>query len=72
MKDKPVANLIGANRANRNIFELLAIAHRVLQTNGQIEEAEDMVLEVKESAHNYNEALEVIGRYVEVVGYEYQ
>ena len=68
MKDKPVANLIGVNR---NIFELLAIAHRVLQTNGQIEEAEDMVLEVKES-HSYNEALEVIGRYVEVVGYEDQ
>lgn len=66
MKDKPVANLI---EANINIFEVLAIAHRALQANGQIEEAEDMVLEVKES-HSYNEALVIIGRYVEVVGNE--
>lgn len=60
MKDKPVAHLIGENG---NIFALMAIAHRVLQDNGQLEEAETMVLEVNK-AISYHEALEIIGKYV--------
>lgn len=67
--DKPVAALIGANG---NIFNLMAIDHRALLDNGQLEEAEAMVLAVNK-AINYHEALEIIGRYVgfgEVAGNE--
>lgn len=59
--DKPVAALIGQNG---NIFNLLAIARRALYRNGQIEESDRMVSEVQQS-HSYNQALEIIGRYVE-------
>lgn len=59
--NRPIAPLIGANG---NIFNLMAIAKRTLQSIGQDEQAERMILEVHQ-CKSYYEALNVIEKYVE-------
>jgi len=58
---KAVAPSIGANG---NIFNLMAIAKRTLQANGKDEQAKRMISDVQE-CKSYNEALIIIGNYVE-------
>jgi hypothetical protein len=59
--NRPIAPLIGANG---NIFNLMAIAKRTLQSIGQDEQAERMISEVHQ-CKSYYEALNVIEKYVE-------
>ncbi len=58
---KPVAALIGANG---NIFNLMAIASKTLKDNRMLEESKRMMYEVKQCT-SYDEALNIIGNYVE-------
>lgn len=57
---KPDCPLIGADG---NIFNLMAIASRTLKKAGQPEQAEEMYKLVT-SSESYDEALAVIGKYV--------
>lgn len=59
---KPRCKLIGENG---NIFNLLAIASRVLRNNGKSAEAEEMNARVFE-CESYDDALRIIGEYVEI------
>ena len=71
MKDKPVAYLVGKNG---NIFNLLGIARKALNANGQVEESHRMITEVQQS-NSYHKVLTIIGKYVrfgEAEGDEYQ
>ena len=61
--NKPKCKLIGENG---NIFNLLGIAARTLQTKGYSDRAEEMSTKVFASK-SYYEALAVIGDYVEIV-----
>lgn len=58
---KPVAQLIGANG---NIFNLLNIANNTLTSLGKYKEAEEMFTRVTSSS-SYDEAIDIIGDYVE-------
>lgn len=60
---KPVAKLIGENG---NIFNLLGIAKKTLKANDMKDKAEVMVIRVLSSG-SYEEALSIIGEYVEIV-----
>lgn len=60
---KPKAKLVGANG---NIFSLTAIARRALIEAGQEKEAELMLKRVYNSK-SYEEALNVLSDYVEIV-----
>ena len=60
--NKPKAKLIGENG---NIFNLMAIARRALIAANMKEEADAMVHQVT-SQKSYEDALEVIGRYVDI------
>ncbi len=62
MKDKPKCALIGKDG---NIFNLMGIASRTLRNNGMREEAKEMVIRIEESK-SYEEALNIIGEYVEI------
>lgn len=62
-KKKPKCALIGQNG---NIFNLMGIASRTLKQNRMEEEAEEMTNKITASAKNYNEALCIIGEYVEI------
>lgn len=48
-----------------NIFNLVGIASRTLKQNGMKEEAKEMSNRVF-SSHSYDEALNIIGEYVEI------
>jgi hypothetical protein len=60
---KPVCKLIGENS---NIFNLLAIARRSLLKEGLKQEAKEMVVRAT-SSNSYEEALGIIGEYVEII-----
>lgn len=59
---KPNAPLIGANG---NIFNLMGVASRALQEAGMREQADEMCRKVTDSG-TYEEALAIIGEYVNV------
>ncbi|MDQ0417909.1 hypothetical protein J2Z48_002093 [Croceifilum oryzae] len=59
---KPKAKLVGTDG---NIFHLLSVAFRALKESGQEQKAVAMVKETAE-CENYNQALDVIGKYVEI------
>lgn len=61
--NKPQCKLIGEDG---NIFNLVGIASRTLKNNGKETEAEKMRSKVFASG-SYEEALSVIGDYVEIV-----
>ena len=63
MASKPECRLIGEDG---NIFNLLGIASRTLKRNGMREEATEMQRRVFDSA-SYEQALCIIGEYVEVI-----
>lgn len=60
---KPVAKLVGVNG---NIFNLMAIANKVLKDTGKEEKGKEMCDRIKSQAKNYDEALLIIMEYVEV------
>ena len=59
---KPKCALIGQDG---NIFNLVGIASRTLKQNGMKEESKEMSNRVF-SSHSYDEALNIIGEYVEI------
>lgn len=59
---KPKCALIGQDG---NIFNLMGIASRTLRSNDMKEEAKEMVIRIEESK-SYDEALCIIGEYVEI------
>ena len=59
---KPECKLIGENG---NIFNLCGIAMRTLKREGMRAEADEMVEKVM-SADSYDEALSIIGEYVDI------
>ncbi len=63
-KSKPKAPLIGADG---NIFNLMAIASKVLRRNNLTEEAKEMTDRITQGAQSYDEALMIIDEYVEIV-----
>src|SRR5690554_6196550 len=60
---KPKSPIIGADG---NIFNLVAIASKTLNTNGFVNEAQEMSKRVYTSS-SYEEALQIITEYVEPV-----
>lgn len=64
--EKPECKLIGENG---NIFNLIALASRCLTEHNLKEQAEEMKRRIieKEEANSYEEALNIIGEYVEIV-----
>ena len=63
--EKPDCALIGEDG---NIFNLMGIASKTLKKNGMKEQAEEMVKRITQGAHNYSEALCIIGEYVNITG----
>ena len=61
-KQKPNCALIGADG---NIFNLMGLASRALNRNGQAEQAKEMCERIR-SAGNYYSALTIIGEYVNI------
>ena len=59
---KPKCALIGADG---NIFNLMGMASRTLKRNDMREESEEMINRVT-SSHSYDEALCIIGEYVDI------
>lgn len=64
-RDKPDCELIGQDG---NIFNLMGIASRTLKRNGMRGEAEEMVDRITNGASSYDEALCIIGEYVNITG----
>ena len=60
--EKPKCALVGQDG---NIFNLVGIASRTLKQNGMREHAKEMSDKVF-SSHSYDEALNIIGEYVEI------
>ena len=60
---KPECKLIGENG---NIFNLLAITRRTLLINDMYNESIEVVRRVT-SSESYDEALRIIGEYVEII-----
>lgn len=63
---KPDCKLIGEDG---NIFNLMGIASRTLRRNGMAEQAKEMTDRIYESG-SYDEALVIIGEYVNITGDE--
>ena len=61
---KPKAKLVGKNG---NVFNLMACAARVLRQAGRLEESRKMVEEITTKAKNYNDALRIMMKYVDVM-----
>ena len=61
---KPECKLIGKNG---NIFNLIGVAQRCLKENNMKPEAEHLYNRVVNTAKSYEEALSIIGEYVEIV-----
>lgn len=59
---KPDCPLIGANG---NVFNLIAIARKVLQQHDMLEESREMTERIQQS-YSYDEALSIIGEYVNI------
>lgn len=66
-KQKPKCVLIGEDG---NIFNLMGIASRTLKRNGMREEATEMCNKITSEAKSYDEALCIIGEYVEITDRE--
>ncbi len=64
MDHKPDCKLIGENG---NIFNLTGIAAQTLRRNGQADEAKEMSERIFKSG-SYEEALGIIGEYVNITG----
>lgn len=64
---KPKCALIGEDG---NIFNLMGIASRTLKRNGMQEEAKEMCDKITSGAKNYDEALCIIGEYVDITSQE--
>lgn len=62
-KVKPVCKLVGENG---NIFNLMALARKSLRDAGMNEEADALVHQVVRQK-SYEDALNVISRYVEII-----
>lgn len=60
--EKPKCALI---EKEGNIFNLMGIVSRTLRNNNMKEEAKEMVIRIEESK-SYNEALCIIGEYVDI------
>ncbi len=63
---KPKCALIGEDG---NIFNLMGIASKILKRNGMREEAKEMCEKITKSG-SYDEALNIISDYVEIVSQE--
>ena len=66
-REKPDCELIGQDG---NIFNLMGIASRTLRENGMGPEAKEMVARIDAEAQNYDQALNIIGEYVNITGPE--
>ena len=64
-REKPDCELIGQDG---NIFNIMGIASRTLKRNGMRGEAEEMVDRITNGASSYDEALCIIGEYVNITG----
>ena len=64
-RDKPDCELIGQDG---NIFNLMGIASRTLKQNGLRDEASEMTARIINDAGSYEEALHIIGEYVNITG----
>lgn len=62
-KQKPKCALIGQDG---NIFNLMVIASRTLKRNGLQEESKEMIERINSSAKSYEDAIYIIGEYVEI------
>lgn len=64
--EKPECKLIGENG---NIFNLILLASICLTEHNMEEQAEEMKRRIieKQEAHSYDEALNIIGEYIEIV-----
>lgn len=60
---KPDCPLIGQDG---NIFNLMGIASQTLRRNGMSDQAKEMMDRIQSSAHSYDEALGIIGEYVNI------
>jgi len=61
---KPACKLIGKNG---NIFNLVALATKVLREEGLKEEANELLPRIQAEAKSYDAALNIIAEYVTVV-----
>ena len=66
-REKPDCPLIGEDG---NIFNLIGIARKTLKKNGMIKEAEEMTSRITTEAESYDEALVIIGEYVNITSDE--
>ena len=66
-KTKPKCALLGEDG---NIYNLMGIASRVLKRNGMRDKAEEMCNKITSQAKSYDEALCIIGEYVEITDKE--
>ena len=62
-QSKPDCPLIGEDG---NIFNLMGIASRTLRENGMAEKAKEMTTRITQGAQSYDEALSIIGEYVNI------
>ena len=62
-KKKPDCALIGEDG---NIFNLMGIASQTLRRNGMQAESMEMTKRITSDAHSYDEALNIIGEYVNI------
>jgi hypothetical protein len=60
---KPQCRLIGEDG---NVFNLLGIASKTLKRAGLPEQAKELFTRVQSEAHSYDDALQIIGEYVEI------
>lgn len=65
MMQKPDCELIGQDG---NIFSLMGIAAKTLRRNGMAEQAKEMQKRITEAAGSYDDALCIIGEYVNITG----
>lgn len=64
-REKPDCPLIGQDG---NIFNLMGIASRTLRKNGMRDEAKELCRRIPDEAQNYDQALAIIGEYVNITG----
>lgn len=65
LREKPDCQLIGQDG---NIFNLMGIAARSLRQNGMASEAQEMTSRISSQAGSYDDALGIIGEYVNITG----
>ena len=61
--EKPDCPLIGEDG---NIYNLMGIASRTLRENGMADKAKEMTTRITQGAQSYDEALCIIGEYVNI------